>query len=351
MSPGRQTCQANQVNMSRDQTPPTSIVSVHPDGDVSNAKLRDMVCTLVQNMSMMVQSFQAPSTPIVQRLIVHMHCPEGDKANKRKSHRSKRLRVEPNGQNKESVIPPPKPPSRPTKVTKTNPQSSAPGNRLPPPCTRCGRKHLRECRVGMRICYKCGQPGHRIMECPSSTKGCFDCGKMGHSIKDRPAKAQTARSPQPQQAKVGKAVSLGALSGNRTYPLCAECGRHHLGECRMELGICFACNQLGHMANECPLSTSKECFRCGKPGHKVKDCPYKSKKTSARTPHASATISGRQNRLYDADIRQEQSADIVTGTLRAFDFDYCVLLDPSNSNNLSFVPSRWLVGSALLQHC
>lgn len=80
--------------------------------------------------------------------------------------------------------------------------------------------------------------------------------------------------PQPQSSKVSKAFSQSASSGTRTYPLCAKCGKHHLGECRAGLGVCFTCNQPGHIASECPSAT-KGCFGCGKSGHMVKDCPHK----------------------------------------------------------------------------
>ena len=35
-----------------------------------------------------------------------------------------------------------------------------------PPCQRCGRYHLGECRLGTNTCFWCGTAGHIMRECP-----------------------------------------------------------------------------------------------------------------------------------------------------------------------------------------
>ncbi|KAA0040400.1 ty3-gypsy retrotransposon protein [Cucumis melo var. makuwa] len=39
----------------------------------------------------------------------------------------------------------------------------------------------------------------------------------------------------------------------RRKPLCTTCGKHHLGRCLFETGICFKCRQEGHTADRCPM--------------------------------------------------------------------------------------------------
>ncbi|KAL0446053.1 UNVERIFIED_CONTAM: putative mitochondrial protein [Sesamum latifolium] len=39
-----------------------------------------------------------------------------------------------------------------------------------------------------------------------------------------------------------------------SYPLCGLCHRHHLGECRWKIGVCFRCRQTGHKVSDCPQS-------------------------------------------------------------------------------------------------
>jgi len=34
-----------------------------------------------------------------------------------------------------------------------------------PPCVKCGKNHKGECRLGLNVCYRCGQPGHHSYEC------------------------------------------------------------------------------------------------------------------------------------------------------------------------------------------
>ena len=38
-----------------------------------------------------------------------------------------------------------------------------------PPCSKCGKLHLGECRQGTNQCYSCGREGHLSMNCPNKT--------------------------------------------------------------------------------------------------------------------------------------------------------------------------------------
>ena len=128
--------------------------------------------------------------------------------------------------------------------------------------------------------------------------------------------------------------SQGSVSGTKTYPTCPKCSKNHPGEC---------------------LAGKEGCFGCGQSGHRLKDCPSRqgqggnngrAQSTTSAAPAGRPTQQGnssgtgggqRQNRLYALQARQDQedSPDVVTGTLRVFDLDVYALLDPGAT--LSFV--------------
>ncbi|KAD4179438.1 hypothetical protein E3N88_28029 [Mikania micrantha] len=71
-------------------------------------------------------------------------------------------------------------------------------------CTKCGRKHGGECRLGTTLCYRCGKTGHFSYNCPGTPK-CYNCGGLGHVSKDcfKPKTIPTEAS-KPESSKGGE---------------------------------------------------------------------------------------------------------------------------------------------------
>ncbi|KAF3616825.1 RNA-directed DNA polymerase -like protein [Capsicum annuum] len=93
--------------------------------------------------------------------------------------------------------------------------------------------------------------------------------------------------------------SQGSVSSAQTNPLCQTCGKNHKGTCRDGSGVFFGCGKQGHMIRECPHATSGQ----------------------------------RPNKLYAFQTQQDQenSPDVVTGTLQIFHVHVYDLLDPGAS--------------------
>ncbi|XP_033138766.1 uncharacterized protein LOC117129307 [Brassica rapa] len=73
-----------------------------------------------------------------------------------------------------------------------------------PPCQRCGRYHVGECRAG--ACYNCGECSHMARECPKEKQAhrrrCYRCGQEGHLSWDCPTlQGENAGGAQPQQKR------------------------------------------------------------------------------------------------------------------------------------------------------
>ncbi|PWA95822.1 zinc finger, CCHC-type, Retrotransposon gag domain protein [Artemisia annua] len=73
----------------------------------------------------------------------------------------------------------------------------------------------------------------------------------------------------------GRQDSPGSGSyGQRGYDRpeeCKTCGKRHPGQCNRVTGACFICNQVGHMARDCPKSQAKDHSKKAKEGDRARD--------------------------------------------------------------------------------
>ena len=49
---------------------------------------------------------------------------------------------------------------------------------------------------------------------------------------------------------------------------CAQCGKNHYGECRLDTNNCFKCEQPGHFTKECPQIVSSNGSGVGQTGQR-----------------------------------------------------------------------------------
>ncbi|XP_022042039.1 uncharacterized protein LOC110944700 [Helianthus annuus] len=61
------------------------------------------------------------------------------------------------------------------------------------PCKTCGKLHTRECLLGKKGCYKCGEEGHTSYKCANNPKTCFNCLQKGHVKSECPKLQQGSK--------------------------------------------------------------------------------------------------------------------------------------------------------------
>ncbi|CAN1245693.1 hypothetical protein LINGRAPRIM_LOCUS3015 [Linum grandiflorum] len=113
------------------------------------------------------------------------------------------------------------------------------------------------------------------------------------------------------QTGAGSTMSAPTMMG---YPNCDECGRRHLGECKIHLGVCFTCGEPGHIQRNCPNRRSR--------GRTYSEQTVMGGKTNTgnqtgnQSNHGNSSNSGR-NKNYD-DQKEQSQASRAGGRPRLF---------------------------------
>ncbi|GMN27776.1 hypothetical protein TIFTF001_047871 [Ficus carica] len=55
-----------------------------------------------------------------------------------------------------------------------------------------------------------------------------------------------------------KKNNRGNEGNNNNYPVCAQCGKKHLGMCRMGTNACYLCGKEGHYARNCTSNSQNQ---------------------------------------------------------------------------------------------
>ncbi|KAJ9554440.1 hypothetical protein OSB04_018485 [Centaurea solstitialis] len=82
---------------------------------------------------------------------------------------------------------------QPSKKFKGTGQKSE-GKKEHPKCSKCGRNHPGECRLGSNTCYKCGKSGHMSRDCKATARLCFRCFELGHFAHECPNAAGSTQA-------------------------------------------------------------------------------------------------------------------------------------------------------------
>ncbi|TYK06288.1 gag protease polyprotein [Cucumis melo var. makuwa] len=107
----------------------------------------------------------------------------------------------------------------------------------------------------------------------------------------------------------------------RGKPLCATCGKHHLGCCLFGSRTCFKCRQEGHTADRCPMRLTGNAQNQG-----------------AGAPH--------QGKVFATNKTEaERASTVVTGTLPVLGHYALVLFDSGSSH--SFISSAFVLHARL----
>ncbi|KAL4028604.1 hypothetical protein IC575_011805 [Cucumis melo] len=107
----------------------------------------------------------------------------------------------------------------------------------------------------------------------------------------------------------------------RTVPLCATCGKHHLGRCLFGTRTCFKCRQEGHTTDRCPMRLTGNAQNQG-----------------AGAPH--------QGRVFATNKTEaERAGTVATGTLPVLGHYSLVLFDSGSSH--SFISSAFVLHARL----
>ncbi|KAE9601098.1 putative transcription factor interactor and regulator CCHC(Zn) family [Lupinus albus] len=169
----------------------------------------------------------------------------------------------------------------------------------------------------LRICLKCGNPGHDMFSCKNDYQlddlegiQCYVCKRFGHLC------CANTDDTRPREISCYKCGRLGhtglacsrfrvEATGATTAGSCYKCGEegHFSRECTRSMkasprfqvettgsatpGTCFKCGQEGHFARECVVQASRRfrvettdaatpdsCYKCGQEGHFARECIF-----------------------------------------------------------------------------
>ncbi|CAN1128036.1 hypothetical protein LINPERHAP2_LOCUS4379 [Linum perenne] len=185
------------------------------------------------------------------------------------------------------------------------------------------------------------------------------------SIKRR-ASSQPGDRPQYSQSKrrsIGSTIqgptysqtgSTRSAPTQRAFPVCNRCGRQHLGECKLHLGVCFYCNEPGHFQRDCPnrgsqgRANSEQSVRGGRTqtvnrvGNQSNRSNNSGRNSNNRNTgeQGQGSQAGSQSRLF-AMRREEANVapEVVTGMILIHGQPTFVLMDSGSTH--SFISSKF----------
>ena len=153
---------------------------------------------------------------------------------------------------------------------------------------------------------------------------------------------------------------LGRPGGPRTlqHPQCPHCGKNHSGECWRQLGVCFHCQQPGHIKRDCPKLGNREITSQLSVGQRERTQPIAAPQPaivkdrigaqSQAGSSANAHRGGHPGRprttakVYAMTQQQAQATpEVVTGILSISNADARVLIDPGATH--SFVANSYFI--------